>query len=389
MGFLEGARVGGMTPNQRGREIELHDSNMATADAGRESSRLDQLETLQKLRTGDATHSDYMKNAELRDEKRAAGILQTRNAGLQAQQDSEARQEVDSVSRLRMAHNTNNEAMWNATLDEMDPGTRAALEGIPMEQVPSILEQMNQVATQNLDQLRKRDIIGAEGRAKEGVAAATGRQARMTGQQHDMNTRVTQQEADANANKRANVAAGAPGMIANQALDDPEAAKAKEDAYIEASVGALNRKGMGTPKTRQEINAAYDKSVTSGMEATAASMITEYTNSGVDISDIGDAEDLSAVPGWAAMRTSANKWVKLGASGSDVHDLLVGRYLLVDKDKGFIEMPMNAIGEAVGDKTALDLMKEARDTGEDIDTIVRRHARRVKHTHGITWKHGL
>ena len=389
MGLQAGMNLGLYTPNSRHREIDSHNSAMATEEQGRKNTQLGMLEKLQGIRETESKYGDYLKDSGLRDEARAQGIMEARAGKLRAQQDADARNEVDSVSRLEMAYKTNNPSMWDSTLGDMHPSTRQALDGIPAEQIPSVLSDMRRIATRNLDQLRANDQINEKASGQMGVARVTGQEARATGHQSDMNAQVRQQEADANANYRTRVSSGAPGMIADQALDDPAAAKAKQDAYIYSEIGALNRKGMPKSMTVPELNAAYDRSVSSGMEATASSIISEYEGLGVEIPDIDDAAELSDYPGWAGMRTQANKWAKLGASGSDIHDGLMGRYILINKQKGFIPMPRNARGEPVGTKTALELMQEARATGEDIKDVVRRYGRRIEHTTGIIWDHGL
>jgi hypothetical protein len=155
-------------------------------------------------------------------------------------------------------------------------------------------------------------------------------------------------------------------------------------------MGKMDRSGRPTPQTVEQLNAAYDASVATGMKATRSSMLTEYNAVGVGIIDIDDEEAIEKIPGQASMRTMANNWAKtMKASGSDIHDGLMGQYLLVNANIGFIQMPNNALGFPVGTRTAVQLMQEARDTGEDIATIVRRHAKRIKHTTGITWDHGL
>ena len=386
MGFLEGYSTGGGLGDQRQRRA-THESNLATAESGRTTAKLSQLQKLQELRSGEAKSKEYGANTQLREEERDAKIAAQKNVQLQAQQDTQARTDYDLVSRLGQAYSSNNQEMWEATLASMPPGTKEALDKVPLAQIPKMLEDMRKVAIQNLDHVRETGVIGAKGKAQEGVAAESGRQARMTGQQSQSASLAQSEMEQENANYRARIGGGVPGAIAEGAIDDPANAEKDRQRYVDAGIGALDRKGMGTPKTQQEVNAAYDTSVSTGMKMTATSMVTEY-NSGTDVERI-DPDDLEKIAGWREMTTQANTWVKRGASGSDVHDGLTGQFVLIDEDKGFIRMPQNARGEPVGDRTATQLLKEARDTGESIETIVRRHARYVKHTTGTTWDHGL
>jgi hypothetical protein len=350
---------------------------MATQEADRASKKLSQLETLQKIR---GTEEKFQGEKALREEQRAAEVLKAKNLGVRAAQDSQARAEVDSVSRLDMAYSTNNQALWDATIDGMSPGTREALEGVPAAQIPQMLKQMRQVAVRNLEQLRARDLEANKQQQMGARESATSRQ--------DFQQKKVLQEAEhTQRGYEARLGAGVPGMIENMKPEDPEAADQYGRDYIESAITKNENTGISRTSQR-DLNEAYDRSVKAGMEATASSIIAEYQANGVEIADV-DADSIADMPGWGAMRTEANKWAKLGASGSDIHDGLMANYILIDEDKGFVPMPKNTRGERVGTKTALDLLKEARDTGEDINEVVRRYGRRIEHTTGIVWNHGL
>jgi hypothetical protein len=384
MGYLEGSRGSGALASREYDRQEQHESRMRTEESDRTTSRLAQLESLQGIRDKEYTHTKDKRGEGQRAAGREQAIAEARAAQIKAEQDAAARQDLDSVSRLETAYRTGNQPMYDATLESMSPGTKEALQGVPIERLPEMLDGMRRIATDNLEQLRKYGQTDREYGGKRSVARTQGQEGRATAQQTSMNQRVTQQEADANANYRAEVGAGAPGMIARRGHDDPAQAKEMEDEYIASSIGAINRKGTSST-TQAEMNKAYDRAVSTGLAATAETMVSEYSGHGLP--DIDNLEEWAEIPGWGAMRGVANKRAKMNKSGSDIHDYLSSQFILVDKDRGFIRMPVDADGELVGKLTARSLLQEARDTGQPIEDVVRTYERYIQLKHpDVDWR---
>lgn len=359
-------------------------SRMATEELGRDTSRADLLDKAQSLEEKKYDFRTKKQDAPLRDEQRAASIAKARSEGYRFDEDTEARRELDAISRMEMGMRTNNAEMFDGGLAELDEEAQGIFAELPVEDRGKVLGVMRDYATNNLEMARQGVIIGQKGAQERSVARTQGEQARMK-QTERLQYDAEQQDLNrAQQGYGQRLGAGVPGAIAEKAIDDPAAGAAYNKQYIEAGIGAMQRRGQVSGR---DMAAAWDKSVADGMAATASTMVTEYSGPGVV--NIDSLEEWANVPGWANMRAVANKLVKppSNATGSDVHDYLTANYLLLDRDQGFIRMPTNAEGERLGTLTARDLLAEARETGRDIKEVMDVYKRYISQEYRVEWKY--
>lgn len=382
MTYLSGYSGQGGAAREYDRQ-DAHQSKMQTEEQARTTSRLDQLETLQGMRDKEYAHTKDKRGEGQRAAGREQAVAEARAATQKAEMEAAARKDLDDASRLENAYRTGNQPMFDSIMETMSPGTKQSLQGVPLDRLPEVLDGMRKIATENLEQTRSYGQTDREYAGKRSVVGAQGREARATGRQTDAAALERQESADLNANARARMQSTG-GMIDQVSHEDPEKAAEMRDRYIEADIGSLNRKGT-TSHTQLELNTAYDKAVATGLTATAETMISEY--SGPGLVDLDSMEDYADIAGFATMRTVANKRAKMNKSGSDIHDYLTGQFILVDKDRGFIRMPVDADGELVGKLTARSLLQEARDTGQPIEDVIRTYERYIQLKHpDIDWK---